>query len=144
MAPARQTLRENTRGELALDRQPSPASCNIEVVNDNVTERKPIEVSSASMAISGWVLPERTHKRAANVRLRFIDTTGSGWESKVAQWSGRPDVFAAMKVAPIGDVGFHAKVDAGSLKAGIYRIVLVFDDGDISAVCDKQVSVVIQ
>lgn len=121
------------------------ASCNIETIDHVGFGSGAVPLSSRSIVVSGWLLPQGTHKPTDRSALRFIAESGTaGWQTPIKNWNARPDVLKAFDAADAGDVGFSERLDASALTAGTYRLVVVFEEDGKTNECDKGRRVIVQ
>jgi hypothetical protein len=134
-----------TRDDIRMPRKIAAASCNIESVDQIAFSGRPMPLASREILVSGWLLPEISHKAVARASLRFLNESGTtGWQASIEGWTKRPDVLSGMHAPKGGDVGFARDIDIGPMMPGTYRLFVTFDDGGVSYICDKGRIVIVQ
>jgi hypothetical protein len=131
-------LKIMTEQELHDRLMPAPASCNIESLDSESLNGQPVHLGRQDVMLSGWVLPEASHKPIPSATVRFVGYSGNiGWEVNINSWLPRNDVLTAMKATKSGNVGFTYYLATSVIGDGKYHLSIVFSDGGIEYSCDK-------
>jgi hypothetical protein len=140
-----QAPRVLTAEEVAQQRLPQQASCNIETINGVRLKSEPFQTPPKGVVFAGWLLPEISKKTGVDAEIRVIDATGTaGWQFKINRWMPRPEVNAAMKALDDGQTGFAQPADLSTLPKGNYKLLITFRSNGTPYVCNNGRQLTIQ